>query len=95
MLSVCHLNRKKQMATKNPRVVGYVSPANHAKLREFMEQEELSESKALDVILSAYFGTPSTLKSVTLGIPSDIPDRVATLEQQIAELRVELGEFAA
>ena len=83
------------MATKNPRVVGYVSPENHAKLREFMEREGLSESKALDVILSAYFGTPSTLKSVTAGIPSDIPERVSTLEQQIAELRTELGEFVA
>jgi ABC-type molybdenum transport system ATPase subunit/photorepair protein PhrA len=83
------------MATKNPRVVGYVSPDNHAKLREFMEQQGLSESKALDVILSAYFGTPSALKSVTAGILSDIPDRVTTLEQQIAELRNELGEFAA
>lgn len=83
------------MATKNPRVVGYVSPETHAKLRDFMEQEGLSESKALDVILSAYFGTPSTLKSVTVGIPSDIPDRVTTLEQQMLELRTELGEFVA
>jgi ABC-type molybdenum transport system ATPase subunit/photorepair protein PhrA len=83
------------MATKNPRVVGYVSLDTHTKLKEFMEREGLSESKALDVILSAYFGTPSTLKSVTTGIPSDIPERVSTLEQQIAELRTELGEFAA
>ncbi len=83
------------MATKNPRVVGYVTPENHLKLREFMEQQGLSESKALDVILSAHFGTPSTLKSVTVGIPSDIPERVTTLELQIAELKTELGEFAA
>ncbi|NEP12017.1 MAG: hypothetical protein F6K14_17770 [Symploca sp. SIO2C1] len=77
------------MATKNPRVVGYISSDNHAKLREFMEQHELTESKAIDLILSAYFGTPSTLtlKGVPSGIPSDLLSRIEALEEDVAQLK--------
>ena len=44
------------MATKNPRVVGYIQPDTHIKLQQYMEANSLTESKALDLILSEYFG---------------------------------------
>ncbi len=51
------------MATKNPRVVGYVSPENHTQLKEFIEKHSLTESKAIDVILSQFFCAASKADS--------------------------------
>jgi uncharacterized protein YdaU (DUF1376 family) len=45
------------MATKNPRVVSYVSPKNHKMLEKFAQQQSLTESKAIDAILSEFFAT--------------------------------------
>lgn len=76
------------MATKNPRVVGYIQPATHEKLKQYMEEEGLSESKALDVILGEYFGID--VPRVTLGSTSSSTlddERLATLEKQMAELK--------
>lgn len=81
------------MATKNPRVVGYVSPENHAQLKKYVEKQSLSESKAIDAILSQFFGSladkSGSLDSSTL---SKVLDRLAALEQQMAEV---IGEFVA
>jgi hypothetical protein len=77
------------MATKNPRVVGYVSPENHTQLKEFVKQQGLTESKAIDVIFSQFFGTTSPLPSST---PQELSERVAVLEQQMAEI---MGESVA
>jgi ABC-type molybdenum transport system ATPase subunit/photorepair protein PhrA len=77
------------MATKNPRVVGYVSPENHDQLKEFVKQQGLTESKAIDVIFSQFFGTASALPSST---PQELSERVAVLEQQMAEV---MGECVA
>lgn len=86
-------NRKTTMATKNPRVVGYVSPENHTQLKEFVKQQGLTESKAIDVIFSQFFGTASPLPSSTQSsIPQEFSERVAVLEQQMAEV---MGESVA
>lgn len=85
------------MTTKNPRIVGYVSPENHAKLKEFMEQRQLSESKAIDVILGQFFGTaPASLFENNCGstpeVLEEVLERLATLERQMAEV---LGKSVA
>jgi ABC-type molybdenum transport system ATPase subunit/photorepair protein PhrA len=81
------------MATKNPRVVGYVSPENHAELKKFVQQQGLSESKAIDVILSQFFGSANNKsgnsESSTL---AGVLARLAALEQQMAEA---MGELVA
>jgi hypothetical protein len=77
------------MATKNPRVVGYVSPENHTQLKEFVKQQGLTESKAIDVIFNQFFGTTSPLPSST---HQELSERVAVLEQQMAEV---MGESVA
>jgi hypothetical protein len=77
------------MATKNPRVVGYVSPENHTQLKEFIKNQGLTESKAIDAIFSQFFGSASPLPSST---PQELSDRVAVLEQQMGEV---MGESVA
>lgn len=72
------------MATKNPRVVGYVQPDTHAKLKEYMEANGLTESKALDLILSEYFGV-SVPRVALSSTPVEV-ERIEALEKQVAEL---------
>lgn len=85
------------MATKNPRVVGYIQPATHEKLKQFMEQNNVSESKALDLILGEYFGVdvPRVASSSTLDVDSRINEAIAPIQRQLEELRTQLGELAA
>ena len=71
------------MATKNPRVVGYVQPDTHAKLKQYMQESNLSESKALDLILGEYFGVD--VPRVTLGSTPDIDSRIAEAIAPLAE----------
>jgi dihydrodipicolinate synthase/N-acetylneuraminate lyase len=81
------------MATKNPRVVGYVSPENHAQLKEFVEQQELTESRAIDNILSQFFSAASEPESSRpSSILKEVLNRVTVLEQQMAEV---MGESLA
>lgn len=81
------------MATKNPRVVGYVSPENHTQLKKIVEQHGLTESKAIDVILSQFFGTATDNRGSTISSTlKQVLERVAALEQQMAET---MGEFVA
>jgi hypothetical protein len=77
------------MATKNPRVVGYVSPENHIQLKKFVKHQGLTESKAIDAIFSQFFCSASPLPSST---PQELSDRVAVLEQQMGEV---MGESVA
>ena len=43
------------MATKNVRVVGYLPPPAHQQLRQYMEEEFLSESAAIIKIVKHFF----------------------------------------
>ncbi len=36
----------------------FIDPEDHAKLREFMEQNELTESQAIAMIVNAFFNSP-------------------------------------
>lgn len=61
------------MATKNPRVVGYVAPDDHAKLQQFMKEYDCTESKAIALILHSYFSntpvsTPTSRVNEALSI---------------------------
>jgi hypothetical protein len=84
------------MATKNPRVVAYIQPSTHEKLKRYMEEQGLSESKALDVILGEYFGVE--VPRLTLGSTSSSTldtERLAALEQQMAELKAVVEKKSA
>lgn len=83
------------MATKNPRVVSYISPEDHEKLQQFMKERNLTESRAIAAIINAYFGgTPEEL-SRTPSTPADVVERITAVEEQVAELRAALGELVA
>jgi hypothetical protein len=85
------------MATKNPRVVGYIQPDTHAKLKQYMEEHNVSESKALDLILGEFFGVdvPRVALGSTPNIESRIDEKLAPVLAQLEELRAELGKSAA
>lgn len=85
------------MATQNPRVVGYISPDDYDRLREFMQQYDCTESKAIALIIKSYFsGTPvstpsSRLKAAQSSTPNDTNDtpdteRIEALEERIEAL---------
>lgn len=75
------------MATKNPRVVGYIDPDDHKKLQDFMKQSNLTESRAIAAIVNAFFGgTPEELSRTPVA-----PERIEAIEQQLAELSGKLN----
>jgi predicted restriction endonuclease len=43
------------MATKNIRIVGYLQPDYHQKLRDYMAEQSLTESAALAKIIKQFF----------------------------------------
>jgi antitoxin component of RelBE/YafQ-DinJ toxin-antitoxin module len=53
------------MASETVRVVSYISQETYAELRKFMERQELTESQAIDAILSDRFGTATLPTDVT------------------------------
>ncbi len=50
---------------------GLLNPENHAKLREFMEVNQLTEAQAIAVIVSAFFSDPPQALSNTPSPPDD------------------------
>jgi len=88
------------MANQNFRVVGYISPVTYSKLKEFMEAQALTETEAIDKILSTYLGTTPlpkppngfetkgsgiTAESSTPASPSTIPKDKSLTQNQLAE----------
>ena|SRR5919199_1229341 len=68
----------------------FIDPENRAKLREFMEVNQLTESQAIAMIVSAFFSDTRQPLSSTPSSPDEILERLAVLEQQIAELEGKL-----
>ncbi len=82
------------MATKNPRVVGYIQPETHIKLQEYMQKNGVTESKALDLILGEYFGVdvPRVTLSSTPDIDSRIDEKLAPVLAQLEEIKAALAQ---
>ncbi len=76
------------MTTKNIRVVGYLPPALHQQLREYMADRSLTESAALVQIVKQFFnhqstpdGELDTLKTEVAGLKQRLEAIEATLSQ--------------
>ena len=71
------------MTTKNPRVAAYIQPETHERLKQYIKETGLTESKAIDVILGSYFGIeqPRMLLSTPGNIPDELDERLTVLEQ--------------
>lgn len=67
-----------------------IDPENRAKLREFMEVNQLTESQAIAMIVRAFFSDAQQSESNIPSSPDEILQRLAVLEQQIAELEEKL-----
>lgn len=89
------------MATKNPRIVGYIiNPEDHAKLQEFMKGYGVKESKAIGLILHCFF-TGSSISTETsrvkeaLSNTPELTQTVKELVQQVEHLEAHLGKQRA
>lgn len=73
------------MATKNIRIVGYLPPAIHQQLREYMATHSLTESAALVKIVKQFFNAQPTPNPIELEIDS-LKTEVTGLKQQLAAI---------
>ncbi|HEY9811295.1 MAG TPA: hypothetical protein V6D13_18375 [Halomicronema sp.] len=68
------------MATQNIRIVGYLPPDYHGKLREYMQKQSLTESAALVKIIKHFFDGP-------LEEPAHLDNEaIKQLQEEFAEL---------
>lgn len=72
------------MATKNVRVVGYLPPPAHQKLRHYMEAESLTESAAIIRIVKQFFDG---------SVETETPDAAKEKDQTILELKADMAEL--
>lgn len=72
------------MTTKNVRVVSYLPPPEHEKLREYMREESLTESAAIIKIVKQFFDGSVETKT---------PDAAKEKDQAITDLRADVVEL--
>lgn len=75
------------MTTKNIRTVGYLPPAIHQQLRQYMTTHSLTESAALVKIVNQFFNSQPTPNSIEL--------EMDTLKTEVAGLKLRLGTIEA
>ena len=71
------------MATNNIRVVGYLPPDYHEKLREYMQSQALTESAAIVTIVKQFFDSFSGGERIAL---NELDEATAPLKAEIATL---------
>ena len=76
------------MATNNIRVVGYLPPLYHEKLREYMQSQTLTESAAIVAIVKQFFDGESGSEGVAI---LELDEATAPLKAQIARLERRLA----
>jgi hypothetical protein len=69
------------MATNNIRVVGYLPPSYHEKLREYMQSQSLTESAAIVAIVRQFFDGENGSEGVA---SQELDEATAPLKAQIA-----------
>jgi hypothetical protein len=72
------------MATNNIRIVGYLPPSYHQKLREYMKEQSLTESAALVLIVKQFFDPATETK---------VPETAKEKDDAIAELKTDIAEL--
>lgn len=84
------------MPTDNPKVSAYVPQALKDRLTQFrQEQGNISESQAVTIVLSEYFGIPTNVNSASEGVAVGCvtPARLEQLESQVAILTSTIEEI--
>lgn len=78
------------MTTKNIRIVGYLPPAYHQQLREYMETHSLTESAALVQIVKQFFNSQPTENPIELEIDT-LKTEVVGLQQRLSSIEAALA----
>lgn len=76
------------MATNNIRVVGYLPPSYHEKLREYMQSQTITESAAIVTIVKQFFDGSTRSAPVA---NNELDEATAPLKAQIALLERRLA----
>jgi hypothetical protein len=79
------------MATKNIRIVGYLPPAIHQQLREYMTTHSLTESAALVQIVKQFFDGQPAENPIQLEI-DPLKTEVAGLKQRLEALEATINQ---
>jgi hypothetical protein len=64
----------------------FIAPEDQAKLRQFMEVNQLTESQAIALIVNAFFSDTPQALSNTPSSPDNSLERIAALEQRLADI---------
>ncbi len=80
------------MVTNNIRVVGYLPPPYHQKLREFMQSQALTESAALVTIVKQFFDGSTRSAPVA---NKELDDAMVQLKADMAKLERRLAVLEA
>ena len=84
------------MPTDNPKISGYVPQQIYDRFKQYQQEQQLTMSQAVIVILAEYFGLEETIKETTSGLPIGgvTLDAFQKLQDEILDLksRVDLLE---
>ena len=72
------------MATKNVRIVGYLPPDYHQKLRDYMAEQSLTESAALAKIIKQFFEAAPALS--VEAVASETRETFTKVRSELADL---------
>lgn len=76
------------MATKNVRVVGYLPPPAHKQLRQYMEEQSLTESAAIVKIVKQFFD--GRMRTEAPAVAKEKDEAILELKADIVELKLRL-----
>jgi hypothetical protein len=79
------------MTTKNIRIVGYLPPAIHQQLREYMAAHSLTESAALVQIVKQFFNGQPTPNPIELEI-DPLKTEIAGLKQRLEAIEATINQ---
>jgi hypothetical protein len=79
------------MTTKNIRIVGYLPPAIHQQLRQYMATHSLTESAALVQIVKQFFNDRPTENPIELEI-DPLKTEVAGLKQRLEAIEATINQ---
>jgi hypothetical protein len=79
------------MTTKNIRIVGYLPPALHQQLRQYMAAHSLTESAALVQIVKQFFNGQPTENPIELEI-DPLKTEIAGLKQRLEAIEATINQ---
>jgi hypothetical protein len=79
------------MTTKNIRIVGYLPPAIHQQLRQYMATHSLTESAALVQIVKQFFNGQPTENPIELEI-DPLKTEIAGLKQRLEAIEATINQ---